>query len=192
MTIETLRAEYVALMGGVDNRLKESTLVRRIAEIKADRADIAKRAEEKAAEDEIKEAARQARIAQRGPLADHKYSTETNDIDAAAGWARRVLAGHEEKAAKFAEDFLKSPAHVMQWSDQYFSHAGEFEVAMEFKRGFEGGAEVRNLLDHATKQVMRAVGNTSLSSSPTSNLVNAHTTAAWSRLVELLQGRGFY
>jgi hypothetical protein len=187
MTKSELLAQFETLSGyTADGRWSVQRLAEKVEELTKAAAE---KAAQKAAEEKEKQIAneiRKARIAARGSVNDFvelwSSSTASDDDRAFAYSLRRALHDIEREAKeieRFTEELRKSPTYALSWSKGLFELSGKAVVAHEMINWFEHGATFKEWLEHATDQAIGKARSPSMSTSPTSNLMDTYIAAAW-------------
>lgn len=179
-----LRKEYHVLTGDfADKRWGFNRLAEEVAKLRAAKfiKDAARAAEE--ARNAAKKAERDARIVSRGSVEEFIAKRDLEDSERKLSWLIRRAMGAIEREAKKLEDFAKSmsenPLYALSWSKDVFEISAKAAVAKELLKAFEMGATFEEWQEEARRNAMRLARNPSMSTSPTSNLVDTYVCAAW-------------
>jgi hypothetical protein len=180
-----LRDEYHELTpgGSVDSRWGIARLTEEVAKLREAKAakDAARAAEETRKNAEKVE--RDARIASRGSVEEFVANRDLEESERKLSWLIRRALGAIEREEKKLKDFAKSmsenPLYALSWSKDVFETSAKAAVAKELLRAFEMGATFEEWQEEARRNAMRLARNPSMSTSPTSNLVDTYVCAAW-------------
>jgi hypothetical protein len=179
-----LHNEYHVLTGEfADKRWGISRLTEEVSKLLAAKSvkDAARAAEEarKAAE----KAERDARVASRGSVEEFITKRDLEDSERKLSWLiRRAMNDIEREVAKlkdFAKSMSENPLYALSWSKDVFDASAKAAVAKELVKAFEAGATFEEWQEEARRNAMRMARNPSMSTSPTSNLVDTYVCAAW-------------
>jgi hypothetical protein len=179
-----LRNEYHVLTGYfADKRWGLARLTEEVTKLREKReaADARRAAEEtiKAAE----KAERDARIAARGSVEEFVAKKDLEESERKLSWLLRRAMGEiereERKLKDFANSMSENPLYALSWSKDVFSVCAKAAVAKELLKAFEMGATFEEWQEEARRNAMRLARNPSMSTSPTSNLVDTYICAAW-------------
>jgi len=88
---------------------------------------------------------------------------------------------------KFAADLIKDPSHTLSWGDKAFQAAARLRVAKEIIHHFAGNATVQQVREYVMDQVLHSAKYPPSSTSPTSNLMEQYTLAAYAEAVQTLE-----
>jgi len=189
LTINDLRKELKSLDITVDYRWSEKTLRDKIIERKEQIESAAESKRKRIAGDEAKAKIRADLILERGPWAEFA-DTRSGRLSFAVGHALMIQKQQVKIAAKLADKFSGDPAYTMSWSGEYFTHAAEFQVAMQLQGAFELGATVEQIVSSITSEVLNGARWPARSTSVVSNLMEQEVLAARSRLLSTLNFGG--
>ena len=179
-----LRNEYHVLTGYyADKRWGLPRLTEEVTKLREKReAANAQRAAEEAIK-AAEKAERNARIAARGPVEEFVAKKDLEDSEQKLSWLIRLAMGEIEREARKLKDFAKSmsenPLYALSWSEDVFEISAKAAVAKELLKAFEMGATFEEWQEEARRNSMRLARNPSMSTSPTSNLVDTYVCAAW-------------
>lgn len=179
-----LRNEYHVLTGYFsDKRWGLARLTEEVTKLREKReaADAQRAAEEaiKAAE----KAERDARIAARGSVEEFVAKKDLEESERKLSWLiRRALGAIEREETKlkdFAKSMSENPLYALSWSKDVFAVSANAAVAKELLKAFAAGATLEEWKEEARRNALRMARNPSMSTSPTSNLVDTYVCAAW-------------
>jgi len=179
-----LRKEYITLVGhSPDNRWGIPRLTEEVAKLREVKAVIdAARAAEETRKDAEK-AERDARVASRGSVEEFIAKRDLEDSERKLSWLiRRAINDIEREVAKlkdFAKSMSENPLYALSWSKDVFETSAKAAIAKELLKAFEMGATFEEWQEEARRNAMRMARNPSMSTSPTSNLVDMCVCAAW-------------
>lgn len=181
----------------IDGRWKAETVARKLNEHRQQVAE--RRAREQAAQErrDQRERDRQERAEQRQSLGNVAENWRLRDGEEAfalhrvARFAVEALKDHEEQTMKFAENFAKNPHQTMTWATELFEVAGKHHVASWVKVMVEEGFSIEDMTKEAKRELMHYSRYVSRSTSPSSNLTEDYTRAAWAKVVGYLEGTEF-
>lgn len=187
MTLNELRNQYENLSGHpADGRWKESRLLSEVEVLLEKKAEKEARLAEEEKQRQIAKEMREARIAARGTLGqfiENRFSDELPEGDQKFAFAlwRAVDTVEREKTAtaKFAADVQDNPSYALSWSKGLFELAGKAKVARQMIYWFEQGGTYEGWVEEARKEALRMARSPAMSTSPTSNLMDSYTAAAW-------------
>jgi len=194
-TMNELAARYYKLYSArPDRRWKSETIARKIQEAE-DRLEETRRLKERRElEIQLEKEEREERVRQRGDFETfgdrnhHCGDDETYRLACAVRWALRVIGKHEKISTEFAERFAENPVDAMTWSKTQFEHAARYQTAQGLRDMFEAGQSFDVIRNRVMDEVFTAARYPSLSSSPTSNIMDTEKLAADTRLFEILNG----
>jgi hypothetical protein len=133
---------------------------------------------------------REARIARRGILNDfihQRNSDQLNEEERRFAYAlRRAVSLVEQQTnevEKFANELRKNPTYALSWSKGLFEMTAKAEVARQMIHWFNQGGTFSGWVEEATKEALRKARSPSMSTSPTSNLMETYIAAAWADAV---------
>lgn len=179
-----LRNEYHVLTGYfADKRWGLNRIELEVTKLREKReaADARRAAEEaiKAAE----KAEREARIASRGSVEEFITKRDLEESERKLAWLiRRALGAierEETKLKEFAKSMSENPLYALSWSKDVFVVSANAAVAKELLKAFAAGATLEEWKEEARRNALRMARNPSMSTSPTSNLVDMYVGAAW-------------
>jgi hypothetical protein len=111
-----------------------------------------------------------------------------------------TIAHGKETSEKFAANFLKNPAHALEWSREIFVWAGRHAVAGWIRDGVNymrsncddyttrtSKQILSTLVGELRRDVLRDARSTSCSTSPTSNYMATCLTAARAEMLERME-----
>jgi hypothetical protein len=90
----------------------------------------------------------------------------------------------EKKLKDFAKSMSENPLYALSWSKDVFVASAKACVAKELVSMFEAGATFEEWQEEARRNALRMARNPSMSTSPTSNLVDMCVGAAWAEAAE--------
>ena len=195
--LQALRAAFLEMTGiRADARWGAKRLAEEVAILEGIQRQRKLKEAEAKAEQERKQAERDARIAARGSweqFCDRAFTRELEgDEDQLAYVCRRAqhdIESAEKALAEFAAKLAQDPAYALSWGTRSFEHAAKLKVAQWLRTGvIEAGATLEALRSEATREAMRGARSPERSTSPTSNLMSQCMTAAWAEMVERLSG----
>ena len=179
-----LRNEYHVLTGDfADKRWGLSRLTEEVSKLREVKAviDAARAAEE--TRKAVEKSERDARVAYRGSVEEFIGKRDLEESERKLSWLLRRAMGDIEREAKKLKDFAKSmsenPLYALSWSKDVFDASAKAAVAKELVKAFEAGATFEEWQEEARRNAMRMARNPSMSTSPTSNLVDMCVCAAW-------------
>lgn len=161
--------------------------VSRLQEAKATREAAQLEAENKK---RIAQEIREARIARRGSADEfmRRDNREMGEAEQALAWAmrsaKRDLDIEADRLKKFAESMEKNPVYALSWSKDVFAASAKGAVARELMNAFAAGATYEEWKEEARRNALRMARNPAMSTSPTSNLMDAYLGAAWAEAAE--------
>ena len=93
---------------------------------------------------------------------------------------------------KYNEDFSKDPMHALSWSNDVFEHSAKAKVACEFATRILSSEndidlQISSMKEYCEYKLMSLAKYVSRSTSPTSNLCEEYTRAAYAVVFELLK-----
>lgn len=187
MTLNELREQYENLSGyPADGRWKESRLLSEVEVLLEKKAEKEARLAEEEKQRQIAKEMREARIAARGTLQEFiekRFADGLSESDQKFSFAlRRAVAKIEREKteiAKFAKDVQENPSYALSWSKGLFEVAANAKVARQMIYWFEQGGTYEGWVEEARKEALRMARSPSMSTSPTSNLMDSYTAAAW-------------
>jgi alanyl-tRNA synthetase len=132
----------------------------------------------------------EARIAQRGNLTEFIGLRNSDHLDEEehrfAYALRRAVSLVEQEAnevEKFANELRKNPTYALSWSKGLFEMTAKAAVARQMIHWFNHGGTYSGWVEEATKEALRKARSPSMSTSPTSNLMETYIAAAWADAV---------
>lgn len=181
-----MRSEYHDLTGNfADGRWGLSRLQEEVSSLRKEKA--AREAARLEAENKkrIAQEIRDARIARRGSADEFmEYNkNEMEEDDRKMAWAMRAAKRNLDEEAnrlkKFAKSMEENPVYALSWSKDVFEVSAKGFVARELFAAFEYGASYEEWKKEASRNALRMTRNPSMSTSPTSNLMDVYLAAAW-------------
>lgn len=90
--------------------------------------------------------------------------------------------------AKFTKDFAFNPASALEWSTDTFAAAALRQVLTKVQAWLsEDGADALKVLEYAQNEVTKRALRGSKATDECRNLMRDEITAAWARVVEIMQ-----
>jgi hypothetical protein len=187
MTYLELSNEYHELIGcRADGRWSHDRLVQEVEKLREVRAVMKAKKEAEKEKRRVAKEICEARIAARGSLEEFIQYRNRDDLteeDQKFAYAlRRAVQNIEmEKSEleKFVVEVQKNPTYALSWSKGMFEVAGKAAVSREMIGWFEHGETYTAWIEYATKEALRRTRSPSMSTSPTSNLMDTYIAAAW-------------
>lgn len=184
-----LRNEYHVLTGYfADKRWGLPRLTEEVTKLREKReaANAWRAAEE--ARMAAEKAERDARIASRGSVEEFVAKKDLEESERKLSrLIRRALGAIEREETKlkdFAKSMLENPLYALSWSKDVFAVSANAAVAKELLKAFAAGATLEEWKEEARRNALRMARNPSMSTSPTSNLVDAYLGAAWAEAAD--------
>ncbi len=89
----------------------------------------------------------------------------------------------QESLAKFTQELLENPRYSMEWSDNAFLQAAEYDVARTYLAWIEKGCTLSEIEADLDDEVLNAARWGSNSTSPGTNVMKQHLLASKARLL---------
>lgn len=194
MTNLQLRAEYAELTG--NKALNKWLRTKLIEMVEVARVLAASAAERKARHDaeEAGRAQRQADTEARKALrADLNWRTDAGvgllgeaerDIERIMRKCDYAIQDMEMQRAKLIEGLAGDMLYALSWSKYAFEVAAKGDVMTQVRNAILSGVAKDVLIEHAQDQVASKAKYPAHSSSPTSNLAEQYTLAAWANFIQ--------
>jgi hypothetical protein len=191
MTLSELRNQYKELSGDfADGRWKEPRLAEEVSRLLKEKTKKETKAAEREARELAAKEAREARIAERGSLEEFllkRRSDMLSESDEKFAFLLRnaVSLIDREKTAleNFAKEVQENPTYALSWSKGLFELTAKASVAKEMIYWFTLGGTYEGWMEKAQSEALRKARSPSMSTSPTSNLMETYIGAAWADLV---------
>lgn len=192
MTKAELQSQFHTLSGfKADGRWSVQKLTEEVDELRKKDAERKAAVAEREEQDRLAHEERLARIEARGPLDEfvksrHNETLSESDRKFASKLRRAVsvIECEQKELKKFAEQVVENPTHALSWSKGLFVLVAEAVVAREMVNWFERGGTFEGWVTHATKTALAKGRSPSMSTSPTSNLMDTFVAAAWADVAE--------
>jgi hypothetical protein len=182
-----LRKEYFELCGiFADNRWGLERLANEVTALRDKREKAAALRAAAEAKRAIEKSEREKRIAERGSLEDFMSQKDMEESERKLSWllrrAKNDIEQEKTRLADFAKSMSENPVYALSWSKDVFAISAKAAVARALISAFEGGITFEEWKEEARLNALRMARNPSMSSSPTSNLMDIYLGAAWAEV----------
>jgi hypothetical protein len=184
-----LRNEYHALSGYfADNRWGLERLVNEVTALRDKREKAAALRAVEEAKRAAEKSEREKRIAERGSLEEFMSRKDMEESERKLSWllrrAKNDIEREKTRLTDFAKSMSENPVYALSWSKDVFAASAKGAVARELIKAFAVGATFEEWKEEARRNALRLARNPAMSTSPTSNLMDAYLGAAWAEAAD--------